>query len=86
MGETHDGPITLNRLYGEEELAWRYPPLEAVAEAEEDEQLGDALPERGIEIAAKIVADTVSSGRRRVQKSSAEPKPLREKEDLGWPG
>ncbi len=86
VGETHDGPIMPHRLNGEEELARRYPPLEAVAEAEEDEQLGDALLERGIEIAEQTVADTVSFGRRRVQKSSEESKPLREKEDLGSPG
>jgi len=86
VGETHDGPIMPHRLYGEEELARRYPPLEAVAEAEEDEQLGDALLERGIEIAEQIVADTVSFGRRRVQKSSEESKPLREKDDPGPPG
>ena len=86
VGETHDGPFMPHRLYGEEELARRYPPPEAVAEAEGDEQLGDALLERGIETAGQIVADTVSFGRRRVQKSSGEPKPLREKEDLGSPG
>lgn len=84
--ETHDGPIMPHRLYGEEELARRYHPLEAVAEAEGDVQLGDALLEGGIEIAEQILADTVSFGRRRVQKNSEEPKPLREKEDLGPPG
>ena len=86
VGETHDGPIMPHRLYGEEELARRYPPLEAVAEAEEDEQIGDALLERGIEIAEQVVVNTVSFGRRRAHKNSEEPKPLREKEDLGSPG
>ena len=60
--------------------------MEAVAEAEEDEQLEDTLLERGIGIAEQIVADTASFGRRRVQKSSEEAKPLREKEDLNSPG
>ena len=86
VGEAHDGPIMPHRLYGEEELARRYPPLEAVAGAEEDEQLGDGLLERGIEIAEQIIADTASFGRRRVQKSSGEPKLLVEKEDLDSPG
>ena len=86
MGETHDGPIMPHRLHGGEELARRYLPLEAVAEAEEDEQLGDALLEGGIEIAEQVVADTVSFGRLRIQKGSEESKPLGGKEDLGSPG
>ena len=52
-----------------------------MAEAEEDEQLGDALLEKGIEIAEQIVSDTVSFGRRRVQKTSEMPELLREKKE-----
>ena len=81
VGEMHGDPIMPHRLYGEEELARRYPPLEAVAEAEEDEQLGDALLEKGIGIAEQLVSDTVSFGRRRVQKTSEMPELLREKKE-----
>ena len=81
MGETHDGPIMPHRMYGEEELSRRYPPLEAVEEAEEDEQLEDAMLTKGIEIAEQIVSDTVSFGRRRVQKTSETPELLREKKE-----
>ena len=64
----------------------RYPPLEAVAEAEEDEQLEDALLAKGIEIAEQIVSDTATFGRRRVQKTG-EDRSLREKkEDASPPG
>ena len=80
MGDTHGGPIMPHRLYGEEGLSRRYPLLEAVAEAEEDEQLEDALLATGIEIAEQIVNDTVAFGRRRVQKTE-EDMPLRENAD-----
>ena len=50
-------------------------------EAEEDEQLEDALLAKGIGIAEQIVSDTVSFGRRRVQKTSETPELLREKKE-----
>ena len=85
MGETHDEPIMPHRVYGEEELSRRYPPLEAVEEAAEDEQLEDELLTRGVEIAEQIVRDTVAFGRRRMQKTS-EGQLKREKEDHDSPG
>ena len=60
-----------HRLYGEEELSRMYLPVGAVSEAEEDEQPGDALLEKGVEIAEHILADTVDIGRRRVQKRAS---------------
>ena len=85
VGETHDEPIMPHRVYGEEELSRRYPPLEAVEEAAEDEQFEDELLTKGIEIAEQIVRDTVAFGRRRMQKTS-EGQLSREKEDHGSSG
>ena len=72
-------------VYGEEELSRRYPPLEAVEEAAEDEQLEDGLLTTGIEIAEQIVRDTVAFGGRRMQKASGG-QLHREKEDHDSPG
>ncbi len=85
VGGTHDGPIMPHRMYGEEKLLRRYPPLESAAEAEEDEQLADALLMNDIEIAEQTVMDTVTFGRRRVQKTSGE-RSLTEHEDAPPPG
>ena len=52
-----------------------------MAEAEEYEQLENALHTKGIEIAEQIVSDTVSFGRRRVQKTSETPELLRDKKE-----
>jgi hypothetical protein len=85
VGEMHDEPIMPHRIYGAEELSKLYPPLEAVEEAVEDEQLEDGLLARGIEIAEQIVKDTVAFGRRRVQKAS-ETRPLSNGETASPPG
>ena len=85
VGETHDEPIMPHRTYGAEELLKLYPPLEAVEEAAEDEQLEDRLLTRGIEVAEQIVKDTVAFGRRRVQKASVT-RPLRTGETASPPG
>ena len=82
VGGSHEMPIMPHRLHGEQELSRLYPPLGAVVEVDEDEQVEDSLLEKGIEIAKQIVADTESFGRRRVQKSSQEVRPLEGKEDL----
>ena len=85
VGEMHDEPIMPHRVYGEEELSRRYPPLGAVEEAAEDEQLEDGLLTKGIEIAEQIVRDTVAFERRRMQKTS-EGQLSGEKEDHDSPG
>ena len=74
-----------HRIYGAEELLKLYPPLEAVEEAVEDEQLEDGLLARGIEVADQIVKDTVVFGIRRVQKAS-ETGPLSNWETASPPG
>ena len=75
-------------MYGNEELSRRYPPLEAVEEAEEDEQLEDELLKRGEELAGKIVANTKAFGRRKVEKreaaESSEKKPVRYVQPPGY--
>ncbi len=81
MGEMHDEPIMPHRVCGKEELLRRNPPLEAVEGAAEDEHPEDGLLTRGIEIAERIVKDTVAFGRRRMQQTS-EGQLTREKEDL----
>ena len=85
VGEMHGEPIMPHRVYGEEELLRRYPPLEAVEGAAADEQLEDGLLTRGIEIAEQIVKDTVAFGRGRMQKTS-EGQLSREKGDHDSPG
>ncbi len=81
----HDEPIMPHRVYGEKELLRRYPLLEAVEEAAEDEQLEDGSLTRCIGIAKQTVKDTVAFGRRRTQKTS-EGQLSREREDHDSPG
>ena len=70
VGEQHDALIMPHRLYGAAELDQRYPPIQAVEVEEEDEQLEDGLLRHGEKLAEKIVANTQTFGRRKVEKQS----------------